>query len=146
MTTTFRMRDANNNPTGDWVLDTKTGRPQTVSDRAKLEQDIQENLSIATQPNGFGAGLDALIGQDVDPFVFRLQVQQQVRSSIAAMQGLQSQYLFAQRPATEQIAAITNLVVTEANLGLGLARTAYAFVLAVRPVQGTAITTGGTLV
>lgn len=146
MTTTFKMRDANNNPTGDWVLLSKTGRPDTVTGRAKLEQDIQEDLSIDTQPNGFGAGLDVLIGQDVDPFIFRLQVQRQIRASLAAMQRLQDQFLAARRPATERIAAIISLFVTEANLGLGLAKTAYAFQLKVQPGQGALITTGGTLV
>lgn len=145
MTQTFQMRDAQGNSTGDWVLNVKTGRPLLVSDRAKLEQDIQEDLSIATQPNGFGAGLDALLAQDTDPFTFKLTVQRQVRASILAMQRLQGQFLAAQRPPTEQIATISSLVVTEANLGGGTAKTAYAFQLKVRPVQGTMAAVGGTL-
>ena len=137
MSQTFQMQN------GDWVL--SRGRPVLVADRQKLEQDLQENLSIATQPNGFGAGLDALLGNDTTLYSFRSTVQQNIRASIVSMQRLQDQYLASVRPNTERILGISSLTVSPADLGLGSAQTAYVFRLSVRPVQGTPLTTVGTL-
>lgn len=47
---------------GDWAINKINGRPLLVSDNKALEQNLSEFLSIDTQPNGFGAGLDQLIG------------------------------------------------------------------------------------
>jgi hypothetical protein len=132
---------------GDWVINPANGRPVTVSDRQKLEQDLQEDLSIAVQTNGFGAGLDGLIGEETETFQFQLQVQRAVRASIATMQRLQTQFLAAQRPNTERIQGISALSIQPVDLGSGtISKTAYAFNLRVRPVQGSVITLAATLV
>lgn len=129
---------------GDWVLDRRTGRPVTVSGRDKLRQDIGESLTVATQPTGFGAGLDALIGQDVDPAGFRIEVQRAIRDAVRALQRLQDRYLSDQRPANERVAGVSTLSVGLVNLGGGTARTGYSFRVSVRPVAGDAVTLAGT--
>lgn len=47
---------------GDVVYDT-AGQPKLVEDTEKLRQDWREVLSIETQENGYGAGLDSLMGE-----------------------------------------------------------------------------------
>lgn len=138
MTQTFQVAN------GDWVIDRRTGRPTLISDRPKLRQDLHECLTVETQPNGFGAGLDGLIGQDIDPAGFRIDVQKSIRSAVVAMQRLQDQFLASKRNVEERIAGISALSVSGVNLGGGTARTGYAFRLAVRPVAGETITIAGT--
>jgi len=138
MTQTFQVSN------GDWVLDKRTGRPVLISGRTKLRQDIRELLSIETQPNGFGAGLDGLIGQDVDPVGFKTEVQRSIRNAVLAMQRLQDQFLASRRTASERVAAISKLTVSAVNLGGGTTKTGYSFQLTVRPVAGEAIAVAGT--
>lgn len=138
MTQTFQVSN------GDWVLDKRTGRPTLISGRTKLRQDIRELLSIETQPNGFGAGLDDLIGQDVDPAGFKTEVQRAIRNAVLAMQRLQDQFLASRRAASERVAAISSLTVSAVNLGGGTTKTGYSFRLTVRPVAGEAVTVAGT--
>lgn len=129
---------------GDWVIDRRTGRPTLISGRTKLRQDVRELLSIETLPNGFGAGLDELVGQDVDPVGFKTEVQRAIRNAVLAMQRLQDQFLASRRTASERIAAITKLTVQSVNLGGGTTKTGYSFQLTVRPVAGEAVTVAGT--
>ncbi|APU88896.1 hypothetical protein Rctr197k_077 [Virus Rctr197k] len=128
---------------GDWVLDRRVGRPVMVSGRAKLQQDIREDLSIATQPNGFGAGLDDLVGLDIDPAGFKIEVQRRVRDSVTALQRLQDRYLSSQRSAQERVAGISKLTVSSVSSGGGDTRTGYTFQLGVRPVAGEILVASG---
>jgi hypothetical protein len=131
---------------GDWVINPANGRPITISDRDKLRQDLREGLSIAIQPNGFGAGLDDLMGRPTGVFQFRIEVQRRIRGFVLALQRIQDQFLPAQRPNTERIQAISSLLVQNVDLGAGApAKTGYMFQLKVRPVQGTNVSIGATL-
>lgn len=137
MTETFRVVN------GDWVLDRRLGRMVTVRGRDKLRQDGRELLTIATQPNGFGAGLDDLLGRDVDPEGFRLDIARAIRRSVATLQRLQDQFLARRRTPEERLAAIASLDVSAVDLGGGTARTGFGFRLVVRPVRGEALTLSG---
>ena len=128
---------------GDWVVDVRTGRPTMVTGRAKLVQDINENLTIGTQANGFGAGLENTIGLDVDPAGFRIEVQRRVRASISTLQRLQDRYLRNERAGSERVGGIMSLSVGEANIGGGTSRTGYSFKLRIRPVSGEVVVVGG---
>ena len=130
---------------GDWVVDSATGRPELVSDGAKLVQDIQENLTIFVQPNGFGAGLDGLLGQPTDNFTFQLQVSQAVTAAITAQQNLQEQFLASQRPDTELINGITYLNVMPTDLGGGVANTGYLLTVTVASAAGATVSTTAAL-
>lgn len=130
---------------GDWVLDKRVGRPVLISGRTKLEQDVLENLSIATQANGFGAGLDDIIGLDVDPAGFKIQVQQNIRNSVTAIQQLQDRFQSAQRTPQELIASIAQLSVSAVNVGGGNDKTGFSFQLRIRPVAGTPLAAAGTV-
>ena len=139
MTQTFQVVN------GDWVLDKRVGRPKLVVGRAKLSQDVGENLSIATQPNGFGAGLDDVIGQDIDPAGFKIEVQRSIRDSIVTIQRLQDRYLASKRLASERIAGISLLTVSSVRVGGADDKTGFAFTLRIRPVAGEAVTVSGIL-
>jgi hypothetical protein len=130
---------------GDWVLDKRVGRPVLITRRPKLEQDVLENLSIATQANGFGAGLDDVVGLDIDPAGFKIQVQQNIRNSITAIQQLQDRFQSAQRTPQELIASIAKLSVAAVNIGGGNDKTGFSFQLRIRPVAGDPLAIAGTV-
>ena len=124
---------------GDWVVSAQTGRHQLVADAAKVRQDIRENLSVATQPSGFGAGIDQLLGQVFDPINFRVLLARNIRLSIQAMQALQDQFQPQQRPLAERIRGITALQVFLLN-----GATDFAFQLQVSTLAaGPQITASG---
>lgn len=122
---------------GDWTIDRRTGRPVMIEGKDKLKQDIRECLSIATQPNGYGAGLDDLIGMDADPFSVQSQVQRAVRRSVVALQRLQEQFQLAERSAEERIASVTAIRVQPANIGGQTSKVAFSFRVDVTSVAGT---------
>jgi hypothetical protein len=47
---------------GDIMVSAANGRPVTISGMAKTSQDISEFFTVDIQPNGFGAGIEQLIG------------------------------------------------------------------------------------
>jgi len=132
MTQTFLIQN------GDVVIGA-TGQPTMVADGVKLRQDVQENLSISVQSTGFGAGLDDLVGILGDEFSLRAKVAQRVRTSIGAMLLLQNQYHRAQRPLTERIARIGQILVSS----VGGKKSTFLFKVDVMSAAGlTASTTG----
>jgi len=107
MTQTFKMFQ------GDVIIDVRTGRPTLIADKDKLSQDLGENLNIETQPNGFGASLDSMVGLVGDPLALRAELSRRVRTSVRAMQTLQQRYHRGARPANERIADIANISVAQ---------------------------------
>lgn len=140
MTRTFKVAN------GDWVLDRRTGQPTMLSGQTKLRQDIQENLTIAVQRNGFGAGLDTYLGKDVDPIAFRIEMTRVIRASITTLQRLQDRYLRRYRTSSERISNVTSLTVTNATINGAESKVSYAFRLVVKPVAGESVTVAGTAV
>jgi hypothetical protein len=137
MSETFKVFD------GGWVINPATGRPVMISEAEKTSQDVRENLSIEKQSNGFGAGLEDLIGEVMDQFNFQMQATRQTRSSITALQRLQDRYLPAQRSIYERISGISLLRVQPVTGSDG--KTQYSFRLSIATVAGEIVTVGGVI-
>lgn len=121
-----------------------------VADGPKLTQDLQEAGSIETQPNGFGYGLESIIGLVGDAVSLRVEVSRRIRDGVTSMMRLQQQFQRAQRPASEVLSRLVRVIVNPI-LRPGLsstAATAYAFrydVLSQAVVSGGgALTNSGT--
>lgn len=112
---------------GNTVVSRATGRPMTVQDKPKLEQDINRLLSIARQSNGEGADLDALMGPiPSSPFALSSKVQRNVRQAITVLQAIQTQYQFGSRSAAELLQKIAQMFVfPAANDNGDQSRTSY---------------------
>jgi hypothetical protein len=77
---------------GDIVVGATTGRPQTISNRDVLKQHIVEDLSIETLSNGFGAGIESLVGSvPRDTMAMQVLLDTRIASSIEALRRLQTQ-------------------------------------------------------
>jgi hypothetical protein len=131
---------------GDVVLNRATGRPELIQDRPKLRQDVRQMLSQRTSPDGFGTGLDELIGKPSDPFAIRAQISTRVRSGVRAMQSLQDRFHFASRTREERLVRVANLRVGLASQNGQLSRTTFTFRLDVLSAAGTNTLIGGQLV
>ena len=104
MSQTLMIRD------GDVSLSALSGQPNMVSGRNALRQDLLENLSVNTIQNGFGAGINALVGfVPFDPAPFTMAIDRSIRNSVNAMQTLQKTQISISRPLDEQIKGITFL-------------------------------------
>jgi len=106
MTKTFQIAS------GDWVIDRSTGRPKTISDTEKLKQDVKECLSIARQSNGFGAGLEDIVGIVAEPIVAQSMITRSVNASMTSMRDLQYSNQYADRTLKERIERVAALSVT----------------------------------
>lgn len=137
MTQTFRITN------GDWTIDKRSGRPLLIADGDKLRQDLREDLTIERQPNGFGAGLEQIVGTVADAFTILTLIQQRIQDSVTTMARLQDQTQRLQRPAAERIRNITRLNVYPVAQGGGALQTGYAFQLAVATVAGTTSSVSG---
>jgi hypothetical protein len=129
VTTTFKVVN------GDWVLNPASGRPVTVTGRTKLGQDLAEGLTIVIQSSGFGSSLGTNLGAVVDPFAFRLDATDRIRSFVRRLQGLQARFLTAERSGSERVASIASLTTNSITQGES-AKVGYTFRLVVRPVSG----------
>lgn len=106
MSNTFHISD------GDVIISSNTGRPTLISDGKKLKQDLAEFFLIQVLPNGFGAGIDTMIGLvDVSPEVFVSMVNRQIREGFNAFLELQNADLRIPRPTNERLVAMTYLIV-----------------------------------
>lgn len=140
MTTTFKIVD------GDVVLDRRSGRPVLLADKEKLRQDIGEALSVETQPSGFGAGLIEIVGSTMTAFALQAEIGRRAQSAIRAMQILQQQRHWDQRPDDERILGIAQISsnrVTDQKTG-DLSKTDFVFKVDVVTVAGSTVSiTGG---
>ena len=104
MSQTLMIRD------GDVTLSAISGQPNMVTGRNALRQELLENLSVNTIKNGFGAGINALVGfVPFDPAPFTMAIDRSIRNSINAMRTLQHTQISINRPLDEQIKAVTFL-------------------------------------
>jgi hypothetical protein len=147
MTQTFQIVN------GDVAISSSTGRPIMAAGKAKLRQDLQEAGTIEVQPNGFGFGLESVIGLVGDSVSLKVEISRRIRNGITAMIRLQQQIQRAQRTSDEIIARLTRVAVAPIiRPGLSTtAATAFSFqydVLTQEAVTAGAqpITTGGTII
>jgi len=98
---------------GDIILSSSTSRPIMITDRDKLSQDLAEATSISVQANGFGFGLDNLIGQLADPISLRTDLSRRIRDGVDAIKRLQNQYVRTARPDNERISRLVRVDVNQ---------------------------------
>jgi hypothetical protein len=101
MSQTFRIVN------GDWVI-SPAGTTELVSDLPKLGQDFSELLTINPMPNGFGAGLESVIGTVGVPTTIAAALDSRIRSAIQRWQVLQQRQR-AVRSLRERVAGIATL-------------------------------------
>ncbi len=107
MAQTFKIVD------GDWVANPATGRPGLISGSAKLKQDISEFFTIQVLPNGFGSGLEQLVGVvEVSPDIFTSITDKQIREGLSVFVGLIRSNSTIPRTAGERIVGMSNLLVS----------------------------------
>ncbi len=95
---------------GDVTLNAMSGRPNMITGRDALRQDILEDLSINTLQNGFGAGITSLVGfVPFDPAPFTMAIDRSIRNSINVMRALQRGQISISRPLSEQIKGVSFL-------------------------------------
>jgi hypothetical protein len=95
---------------GDVMISNMSGTPHMIVGKEALRQDLLEDLSINTLPNGYGAGIPALVGYvPYDTMPFTMDIDKLIRSSIDTMQALQNSIQSIYRPTDEQIAGISFL-------------------------------------
>ena len=95
---------------GDVAINTMSGRPNMVSGRNTLRQELLEDLSINTLNNGYGAGIPALVGYvPFDPAPFTMAIDRAIRNSINVMQALQRGQISINRPTNEQVSGVSFL-------------------------------------
>lgn len=99
---------------GDVVNNKASGRPDTVSDAIKLRQDIIEFFNIQVLPNGFGAGLDQLIGlTEIGAQVYTSMADRQIRDGLQEFISLQKSDSRIPRLPEERIVNITGLLIEQ---------------------------------
>jgi hypothetical protein len=136
MSTTFKIQD------GDFVDNSATGRPIMVSERDATKQSLGENLSINTLSNGFGAGIQGLVGTvPVDSTTMAMLVDSKIRNSITAMIQLQLQSNVT-RTSSEKLTGISFLKVVRDSAD----PRRYLYYLDVATVAGPAIRISGQVV
>ena len=96
---------------GDWRFDEATGQVVEVEGQKKTSQDIREFLTVEVLANGFGAGLDELLGYVDEPLVIQALMRSNISQGITRIQQLQARYQRAQRTGSERISGLAELVV-----------------------------------
>jgi len=104
MTDTFKVVN------GDVQLSSATGRIRLVDRREKLRQDVKQNLEMAPQVNGTGAGLSELVGLASSPVVLAAEVSRRIRSSFEALKQVQRGQQQDRTP-EESVAYVTDIAV-----------------------------------
>jgi len=133
MTMTFEIAN------GDVVLDTQNGQPKEVTGKVKTRQDLKEVLSIETKYDGFGAGLDDIVGtmMPLGGFSLRAEITRKIRGTIAVMQSLQNQFQRQYRTNDEIIYGVANLQVVAVRDNTGaLSKTDSSFSVDILTLEG----------
>lgn len=134
MTSTFFIKD------GDVVLDNR-GQPKLVADGPKLAQDLRECFAIETQTNGFGAGLESMIGLLGDEFSLRAELGRKVNASMENLKALQNRTHKAARPPQERIARVKSVRVSS----VADKKTTALFHVSVSTASNEVVSAGGAL-
>lgn len=143
MTSTFRIVD------GDVAISQANGRPLLLTDKAKLTQDVRENLDSESRPNGTGAGLEGVISLLGDTFSLRAEISRRLNDSFAALKRVQDSIQRVDRTSAERVARVAQVVVVPLrDSGTGsYSNTDYAYRVDVLSLDGAApVTVTGRLV
>jgi hypothetical protein len=103
---TFKIID------GDFVENQATGRFSLISGRSKLSQDITEFFEVDIQPNGFGAGIEQLVGLVDESSMIISVADRQIRDGLRSFINLIRTNPAVQRQANERIIGISNIVIS----------------------------------
>ena len=125
---------------GDVVISSQSGQPIEIVDRPKLSQDLQELFTIEQKADGFGAGIEELVGFVAqNDITFRVAVFEALTNAIERMKNLQQRFNADARPTSELIAKIGYLnVQVFQNDG-----TAFSIRVDVTTVDGNTVTVAG---
>jgi len=106
MATTLKMLN------GDVDINSSSGRPNVITGEPKTRQDIQEFFSINVLENGFGSGIEQLIGStgSNDTTMVSL-VSRQIRLGIGSMIQIQQSDSRISRPPEERVSGIGSVAV-----------------------------------
>jgi hypothetical protein len=130
MATTIKIEN------GDIVISSVSGRPVVISGSNKIRQELYEFFSINIQYNGFGSGLEQLIGlTTVDSNVIASLADRQIRDGIADFIAIQKADVLTNRTPDEIIVGITQVQVQQDRQD----PTKYSFFVNVLTQSGTAI-------
>lgn len=98
---------------GDWDAAPSTGRPILIEGRSKLKQDIAEFFTIQVLPNGFGTGLEQMIGLvEISQDMFVSVIDKQIREGLNKFIDLIRADVRIPRTAGERIVSMSNLKVS----------------------------------
>lgn len=104
MSDTFQINN------GDVIVSSTNGRPILISDSLKLSQDVKEFFTVNVLPNGWGAGVEQLVGiVEVSHSVFVSMADKQISDGLDTFISLQNSEPRIPRLPQERILAITNL-------------------------------------
>lgn len=123
MTITFMIKN------GDILHSSSTGRPLTVADGPKFDQDVRETLDNEVQPDGTGAGLDGVITFIGDVFSIRAEIARRVNDAFAAYKQTQNVIQRFDRTPAERfsrVVQVTTLPLRDSQTG-NISQTAYAY-------------------
>lgn len=116
-----------------------SGRPNTIADGPKLKQDLVCDFTTQTRTNGFGAGLEDLVGiVPGDPMIFTLTADQHLKQSLLVMKALQAS---VPRPDAERIASVDAVYVVQDDTDPRV----YRYFVSVTTRQGQKFSAAGTV-
>lgn len=138
MTTTLKVYN------GDVLLNQSNGQYEFMSDKVKLSQDVRCLLLIEPQTdNGFGAGLDSMIGElpsdELGPDNINFELGFRLRSAFKQMKSLQRLVQFGQRPLNELVDRIILVRASPDRID----RTMYRFIVSISNLANQVVRLGG---
>jgi len=102
------------NGDGDVAVNNATGRPNTLTGTNKVTQDLQEFFTVNITVNGFGAGIDSMLGMvPVDGASFVGLIDSRVRAGIAQFRSMQHSDTRIQYTQDELVLSLAKLVVAQ---------------------------------
>lgn len=107
MASTLKIQD------GDVMISSANGRPITITGQQKTSQDIKEFFTINIQANGFGAGIEQLIGALSSGSSLTGVVDRQIVDGINDFIDLQRSDPSIPRTADETIVGVTDVQTTQ---------------------------------
>ena len=97
---------------GDIMVSSATGKPILITDSVKLSQDISEFFTVDVQPNGFGAGIEKLIGLvQLSEDIFVTMTERQIKDGLAQFIALQKANSNIPRSTKERIVRVTGILI-----------------------------------